>query len=319
MAKKAPRLTWLHRLMFVTASILILTVVAGGSLGIYKKTHIDDRLDSSSVRTTMPNFDHIVIIMEENHGNKLIVGNPNAGYINYLIKNYAFAKNYFALGHPSVPNYLYLTSASNGGIVDDCNPPSDACNANVPNIADRIEASGRTWKAYMEGMPRPCEIISSGLYDNEHNPFIYYRDILNNKQRCESHDVPLTQLDNDIQNNSLPNYVFISPNLCNDMHNCKEDASPADKWLKKMIRKLLATRAFTQQNSLLVITWDEDANDSAGKVPAILIGKHVKTQYISTTLYNHFSLLRTVEEAWGFKPFNDNDKYAPVMLDFFKP
>lgn len=317
MAKKVSGLTWLYKLMFVTASILALTVVTGGSLGIYKKFQSNNHQTDPLVITKVPNFDHIITIVEENHGNNLIVGNPNARYINYLIKNYAFAKNYFALGHPSLPNYLYLTSASNGGIVDDCNPPSDACNANVPNIADRIEASGRTWKAYMEGMPRPCEINSSGLYDNEHNPFIYYPNILNNRQRCENHDVPLTQLDNDIQNNSLPNYVFISPDLCNDMHNCKEDISPADKWLEKMVRKLLATRAFTQQNSLLIITWDEDANDSAGKVPAILIGHHVKTRYTSTALNNHFSLLRTIEEAWSFKPFNDNDRIAPVMRDFF--
>jgi phospholipase C len=269
--------------------------------------------------SAVPNYDHIFIIMEENHGNEGIIGNPRAGYINAIARSGAFGSNYYAITHPSVPNYLYLTSGVNGGITDDCNPPSDSCDANVKNIADRIEASGRTWKAYMESMPSPCQLNSTDLYDNEHNPFIYYRDIRDKPLRCQAHDVPLTQLDEDLKSaNATPNFAFISPNLCNDMHNCKENIEVGDEWLADWITKIMNSPAFYDQKSLIIVTYDEAEFEAAqNKVPIIMLGSGVKKNYSAATRYDHFSLLKTIESAWQLTPLSSNDRNATVMSEFF--
>ena len=138
-----------------------------------------------------------------------------------LIKQSALATNYSGVTHPSLPNYLALTSGSTDGITTDCNPPSAGCIVNVKNIADLVAASGRTWKEYAESMPSSCYQYNAGNYATKHNPFVYYSDIVNNQQLCASHVVPYTQMLTDLKSASTtPNFAFITPNLCNDMHNC---------------------------------------------------------------------------------------------------
>ena len=314
--KKSKR--WNKKLaaLFVFLSAMIL--FAAAYIFLVATNHPKTAVEAATT-STVPNYDHIFLIIEENHGNESILDNPKANYINLIARNYSFGSNYYAITHPSVPNYLYLTSGSNGGITNDCNPPSDSCNANVPNIADRIEASGRSWKAYMESMPNPCELNSTDLYDNEHNPFIYYSDILDNPDRCRSHDVPLTQLNDDLQSaDTTPNYVFISPNLCNDMHNCKENIEVGDEWLAGMVTKIMNSPAYHKDKSLIVITYDE-AEFAAfqNKVPLILIGSGVKEHFASSTRYDHFSLLRTIETSWRLPAMSKEDGRAKIMDEFF--
>ena len=125
----------------------------------------------------MPNFDHVVVVLMENTRYSSIIGNTaQAPYINSLARRGAYSSNYFATDHPSLPNYLELTSGTNAGITNDCTPPGTGCTANVSNIVDRIEAGGRTWKGYMEGAPTSCPTTDTGLYFNKHNPFVYYND-----------------------------------------------------------------------------------------------------------------------------------------------
>ena len=114
---------------------------------------------------------------------------------------------------------------------------------------------------------------------------------------------------------SLPNYVFISPNLCHDMHNCP--VQTGDAWLSQQVPTILSSPAFTTQNSLLVITWDEGEGDN-NTVSTIFAGPAARKSHESAPAYNHYSLLHTIESLWGLEPLTDNDKNAPIMTDMLK-
>ncbi|WP_427017324.1 alkaline phosphatase family protein [Pseudarthrobacter sp. P1] len=259
--------------------------------------------------------DHVVIIVEENKPASSILGDAAAPYINKLATDHALAANYQAVAHPSLPNYLALTSGTNAGITDDCTP-GGSCTARVPNITDEIVQSGRTWKMYAESMPAPCTADSSGPYAVKHNPFMYYPSVTDNNASCAAHVVPLTQLDGDLTAASrLPNYVFISPNLCNDMHDCP--VATGDAWLSHQVPDILASPAFTTQNSLLVIIWDEGEGEN-NTVLAIFAGPAARQAHTSPLAYSHYSLLHTVERLWGLAPLTENDRNAPVMSDLLK-
>ena len=269
----------------------------------------------SAAGRTRPGIDHVVIIVEENKPASTILSNPAAPYINKLATENALATNYQAITHPSLPNYIALTSGTTAGITDDCSPGS-TCTARVANIADSIEKSGRTWKMYAESMPAPCTPEDSAPYAVRHNPFMYYPAITNNHTSCAAHDVPLAQLSQDLKTpTTLPNYVFISPNICNDMHDCP--VATGDAWLSHLVPEILASPAFTTQNSLLVITWDEGEGDN-NTISTIFAGPAARPRYKSSQAYNHYSLLHTIENLWGLAPLTNNDKNAPTMTDMLK-
>ncbi len=285
---------------------IVLVLLAAGL--IYWKKPVNKPITPPAKKISP--FDHIVLIVMENKTYGEIVGNPQAPYINSLIKNGALAANYWATAHPSLPNYLDLTSGTHGDINSDCNPPSSGCHLAVRNIADELEKAGKSWKAYMENMPDNCGLTNTGLYADKHNPFIYYDNIRNNVTRCREHDLSLTQLEND-----LPIFSFISPNLCHDMHDCSVAAG--DKWLSQFIPPILQSAAFTKEKSLLIITWDE-GSDFDNHTPAIFIGNQAKKGYRSNIRYNHYSLLRTVEYLLNLNPLTGNDKNALIMFELLK-
>ncbi len=312
-----------RKTLFYIGLLLILVLVAAViSLLVYshRQTSHSQPAATKSISTAQvpqakpaQTISHIFIIMDENETAASIIGNPSAPYINSLAQKYALATNYSAVTHPSLPNYLAITSGSTDGISTDCNPPSAGCEVNVKNIADEIEASGRTWKEYAESMPSNCYTYNAGEYATKHNPFVYYTDIVSNATRCNSHVVPFTQLSSDLSSiSTTPNYAFITPNLCNDMHDC--GISAGDSWLSKYVPMILNSKAFITQKSLLIITWDEGtlANNS---VATIFAGNAAKSSFKSTAAFNHYSILHTIEYLWGLSPLTNNDSQAPVMTN----
>src|SRR6185503_9013943 len=151
---------------------------------------------------------HIVVMVLENKAASQIMGASEAGYFNKLAAVFSTAANYRAIMHPSLPNYIALTSGTNAGITSDCKPKS--CTADVRSIGDEITQSGRTWKMYAEGMPAPCYSRNSGDYAVKHNPFMYYPSVTDDKGSCADHVVPYDQLEQDLQSASaLPDFSFI--------------------------------------------------------------------------------------------------------------
>jgi phospholipase C len=251
--------------------------------------------------TKIPVFDHIITIMFENRDFQQAIGNSDLPTFNQLANQNVLLTNYYAVTHPSLPNYIALIGGDTFGITTDCTD----CFINQPSLPDLIEASGRTWKTYQEDLPSPCFVGNSGRYAQKHDPFIYFDPIRNNPDRCKRGIVSLKELEQDLRANQLPNYAFIMPNLCNSAHDCS--LTVADHWLGQMIQKLLASQALGQ-TYLIFITFDEsDADDSSccglpakagGRVPAILISPQAKSAYKDETPYSHYGFLKTILTSW---------------------
>jgi hypothetical protein len=166
----------------------------------------------------------------------------------------------------------------------------------------------------MESMPRPCYVGDYGDYRQKHDPFMYFNDVRTTSQ-CQN-VVPMTDLAADLASAATtPAFGWITPNMCHDMHNCS--ISTGDAWLKTTVPQILNSPAFTTQNSLLVITWDENDYSQGNIVPTLLLGKSVAPGTKLGTAYSHYSLLHTIETAWGLAPLTGNDANAPVMSAFF--
>lgn len=261
---------------------------------------------------TVPAFDHIFVVIMENHGYDEIIGNPDAPFLNELAEAYGVATNYFSVAHPSLPNYLALTGGDTFRITTDC---TDCFQAAHNLVVDRLAASGRSWRGYMESMPSPGFLGDAYPYMQKHDPFVYYDDLRTDPEQLAS-VVPLSQLAADLATpQTTPTFGWITPNMLDDMHD--GSVAQGDAWLSQQIPKLQAAPAWTEQQSLLVITWDEDDNAPGNQVATIVIADQVPAGFRSAVRYNHYSLLRTIEVAWGLAPLTSNDAQATIMSDFF--
>lgn len=260
---------------------------------------------------------HIVVIVDENKPAQSILGNPQAPYLNALAASGAVATDYSAVTHPSLPNYLALTSGTTGGITSDCNPPGGSCLVTGPNLAQRLDASGLTWRMYAESMPQPCTAANAGRYAVKHNPFMYFPSVTGDPAYCAAHDVPYSRFAADLSSAaSLPAFSFISPDLCNDMHDCS--IATGDAWLATAVPAILSSPAFRAGRSLLVVTFDEgDAGDN--RVACVFAGPAARPHTTSAAPSGHYALLRTIEEAWGLAPLTGADAQAAPMDELLAP
>src|SRR2546423_10542116 len=167
-------------------------------------------------RSSLKNYQHVFIIMMENTGYKSLIGNPNAPWINSAAATYGLATKYYGVAHPSQPNYIAATSGSTNGVVDD-----NDTTINVPNIVDQLEAHGKSWKAYMQSLSlcttKLDHACGNQLYERKHNPFVSYQDVQTNPARM-ANIVDFSQFSTDLANHAVPDYTWISPDQCNDMH-----------------------------------------------------------------------------------------------------
>ncbi|CAM5384611.1 alkaline phosphatase family protein [Leifsonia shinshuensis] len=254
---------------------------------------------------------HIVVIVDENKPAGSVIGDPQAPYLTSLARAGALATAYSAITHPSLPNYLALTSGGTAGITTDCNPPGGSCLATGPNLAEELDRAGRSWRMYSESMPAPCATGNTSLYAVKHNPFLYFPSVTSSRAYCDAHDVPYSRFASDLASAAtLPDFSFISPNLCDDMHDCS--VADGDAWLKANVPAILASPAFTTQRSLLVVTFDEgDSGDNV--VACVFAGPAARAHSVSATPFTHYSLLRTIEEVWGLAPLTGQDAAATAM------
>ena len=252
----------------------------------------------------VPNFAHIVIIIFENKEYGSVIGNSDMSYFNQLAASYTLLTQEYAIMHPSLPNYISLISGDTNGIIDNCTDKE--CYINVPSLPDLIEQSGRTWKTYQQNMPEPCFTGNTMEYVRKHNPFIFFDPIRLDPERCQHSIVPLTQMDTDIAANTLPNFIFITPDICYSAHDC--DLNQADAFLKEQMDKLSPALESSGEPYLIILTWDEGQGDhsccglpeiAGGRVATILISPQVKSNFKDDTPYSHYSILKTISEAWS--------------------
>lgn len=249
-------------------------------------------------------IDHVIIVMEENSDYAGIIGNSAMPYFNSLVNSYVLESSYYGDTHPSIGNYFMLTS---GQIIT--NDDNFTGTVSDDNIVRKLIAAGKTWKEYSENLPSVGYTGGDvGLYAKRHNPLSFFSDVtgaqLNNL-------VPFTHFAPDLANNVLPNYSFVVPNLDNDMHD--GTAAMADSWLSANIGPLISSSL----NYLLIIVWDESETDNTnggGHIVCTLIGPAVKNGYVSTTTYQHESVLRLACDVLGI-PAPGAAATAPSMLE----
>jgi phospholipase C len=241
----------------------------------------------------------------ENKEFGVVIGNAKMPYFNQLAKSNTLLTAHYAVAHPSLPNYLAMISGETFGLNFTCNK----CLYDAVTLPDLIEASGRTWKTYQEDMPSACyEGTDHGLYAMKHNPFMFFESIRLDAERCSAGVVPFTQLYADITAGHLPNYAFITPNLCNDAHDCGLDV--ADDWLQSVMLILQPALAESGTPYLIILTWDEGQGDhsccgmpahAGGRVATVLVSPQAKTGFDDKTPYTHYSILKTISEAWHLR------------------
>ena len=296
----------------------------------------------------IPRYQHIVEIMMENTSYSTIIGNPLAPNINALASKYGLATNYFGVTHPSEPNYVANIGGSFFGIQDDnqfyCTPALASSDPNcagttvnhtlsAPNLADQLTAADKTWKGYFQTLPPvpSTGVIKTGpnangpytfkfpnntnaLYASKHNPFVNFT----GTQDALSKMVPDTQLAKDLAREQLPNFSYIVPDQCHDMHGTSSCAttngliSAGDAYVANLVHEIMSSETWRDGRNAIVITWDEDDFSDSGKPGTGCCGSNVGGGHVATvvitnrtdhpiqdsTPYNHYSLLLSIEAAF---------------------
>src|SRR6266581_5060333 len=209
----------------------------------------------------------VFLILMENHNWSDIKDSSSAPYINHtLLPQASYAEQYYNPpgNHPSEPNYLWLEAGTNFGISDDANPDANH-QSTSQHLVTLLSKAGLSWKSYQEGISgTDCPLTGSGLYAPKHNPMVFFDDVTNandpNSSNCISHIRPYTELATDLQQNTEANYNFITPNLCNDMHDScaplNDSVKQGDTWLAQNLPTILNSQAY-MNGGIVFITWDE--------------------------------------------------------------
>ncbi len=267
---------------------------------------------------------HVVVVVEENHGYGDIIGNANAPYINELASQNASFTNSHGVEHPSQPNYLDLFSGSNQGVTGDYAIPSTPFS--TANLASTLAARGRSFTGYSESLPAPGSLAynsTDNTYQRKHNPWSDWQSATPGaNQLAASVNQPFTAFPTNFAN--LPTVSFVIPNEANDEHGVPPAYAVPDQQLIANSDTWLQTNIYPYaqwakaNNSLLVVTWDEDDFTAANQVPTILAGAHVEPGQYGQDI-NHYNVLRTVEDFYGADPVGASAGAAPITAAFAVP
>src|SRR5213592_385638 len=284
---------------------------------------------NATVSSSAP-FQYIVTILMENNGlcdvtPSLVSGCGSSSipspYLTTLAQTYGFNTHYTGISHPSEPNYVALFGGSTLGISSDGN----CCfQLNAPNLVDRLEAAGLTWKAFAEDASGSGTCSFMPPREGDHYPFIDFSD-MKTSARCANMLTTTSPLDPEfvgaLNGATLPNYVWLTPNDTDNMHS--SSVGVGDAYLATLVPLILSSRMFTTQKAALFIVFDEGSdvcptgNSSSDCVVAEWAGPAVKKAYTSTTSYDHYSYLSTLEASWNLPSLTSNDASATPMTEFF--
>lgn len=230
-----------------------------------------------------PHYSHVAWIVLENVGYP-VTSSRSAPYLSKLANECGLATNYDAISHPSLPNYIAMTSGATYGISDDAEPSAHRLNVN--NLFSELRGN---WRGEIQSMPSACDRVTSGAYAARHNPAVYY---INLGTACAADDLPLS-----FPLNLSSAFTMIIPNICDDMHSCS--VGIGDSWLSHAVPDILSSKQYQSGSLVLFITFDENENQSPNHVPTYVIAPSVPTGLRVSKALNHYSLLRTIETLLG--------------------
>ena len=292
-------------------------------------------------------LDHVFMVYMENHGNGDVLGSPNAPYLNQLVSTYGYGSNYYALTHPSNPNYYPVLGGSDFGFTYNCQ--ADCFDAR--NLADNIEAAGKTWASYSE-----TGAGGTGTYVPDGAHFLAFHDIYSDPARATTHLFDLAQMQSDLASASTtPDFVWFAPDDATNMEGPSDipfgalrfllgqltdhqyNLAAGDRWLQETLAVIFSSEAWNTQRCAVFVTFDEDydnlslgVDNQGNSVPMVVIPSQAAVatggmrpgHFVASERYDHYSLLRTIEEALGLpgagqSPLTNNDRYARPMNEYW--
>ncbi|MBI1863012.1 phosphoesterase [Candidatus Microgenomates bacterium] len=267
--------------------------------------------DFTSIKT-------VFIIVFENHDWASVKSAP---YFTTLLTQGAHAEQYFNPPHlhPSEPNYIWLEAGSNFGITNDSDPTTNHI-ASTAHLVTQLNNAGISWKAYQEDIPGTnCPLHGVNKFAPKHLGALFFEDVVGSPPSltnayCIQHVRPYTELAPDLTSNAVAKYNFITPNLCNDMHDCS--VATGDTWLSQELPKILASNAY-KDNGAVFITFDEGAGSSDGPIGFIMLSPLAKKGYVNNVHYTHSSTLKTIQEIFGVTPLLGDAANATDLADLF--
>ena len=245
---------------------------------------------------TVPAPAHVVVVVEENHGYSQIIGSPQAPYINTLASEGALFTSSYAITHPSQPNYLDLFSGANQGVTDDSCPHTFTAGS----LESELIGKGKTFAGYSEELPGVgSDVCTSGAYARKHAPWTdFSKDLAKDNRPFSTFPTNFSQ---------LPTVSWVIPDLNDDMHD--GTIQQADSWLQQ---HLLAYVTWAKKNnSLLIVTFDEDQGTTANHIATIFVGPMVKPGNY-TEKVTHYRVLRTVEDMYGLGHLGKSASVYPI-------
>jgi hypothetical protein len=248
----------------------------------------------------------------ENKSSSQVIGTPSAPYETRLARQCGTAKRYAAVGSPSLPNYIGVTSGGIQGIHDDDPPASHRLT--VDNIFRQVRATGRTSRSYQESMRTPCQVDAAGDYAPKHNPAAYYQATAD-RAACRLDNVPLGDtrrgaLRRDLDAGTLAAFSFITPNLCHDTHDCS--VRTGDQWLAQWLPLILSSGSYRAGRTAVFLVWDEYT-----PMPLIVMSPTTPSGTVAATAHlDHYALLGTTEDLLGL-PRLGRAGQAPSMRAAF--
>ncbi|MFK4085201.1 alkaline phosphatase family protein [Kribbella sp. NPDC020789] len=280
----------------LVAAGLVVALAAGGGVTALA-SHAESAPTPAPLVSAVPRPDHVVVVLFENKAYNQIIGSSQAPYFNSLASQGAKFTQSFARTHPSQPNYIALFSGTRQGVSDDTCPQSFPSEV---NLGSQLIAAGLTFKGYSEGLPSTGYTgCSSGKYRRKHNPWVNFGNV------PAASNVAYSTFPTDYT--KLPTVSFVIPDMCSDMHDCS--IGTGDTWLKNNL-DAYAQWAKTH-NSLLIVTFDEDNQSSVNQITTLFVGQQVKRGSYSEQI-NHYSVLRTIEDAYGLTPINNAATATPI-------
>src|SRR5438094_4187902 len=349
-ARHLNRATLLLSIAIVLGLVAIILPISEASLLSHEST-APVIVPQSAPRGTY--FHHLVFIIMENAGISDICGSNlpppcngfNTPYMSSLANSYGIETQYVDLAGSSQPNYIGIMAATLNGCTSGCGPNS----LTEVNLVDRFEGSGVTWKAYMENQTPTagCDNSDHGFYEFIHNPFVSFHDIDTNTTRCNkivlanpANNSTCTGTDcallNDLNSGSAPNFMWLTPNDCNNMHGnsaCSNKCTTSytsvcnkagDNYLSGLVPNILNSNTFQTTRAALFITFDEGSGFCPSPNPGgadcmytVWAGPTTKTNFSSNHADTHYFFTKTIETNWGLATMTSNDAAATAMTEFF--
>jgi len=247
----------------------------------------------------------IVVLENENESNAI-----DQPFMKSLAARGAYFESYKAITHPSQPNYIAMTAGDLHGVKDDRNVDLD-----VRHLGDLLEAKGLSWKVYADSYPGNCRLDARiGSYARKHVPFISFKNVQENPARC-ANIVNASRMYDDIAAGALPDYSLFIPDMNNDGHDTGVEF--ADRWLEATFGPLLGDPRF-MKGMLFVVTFDESRSSGGNRIYSAFYGDSVIAGSVSDHPWNHYSLLRTIEESFQLGMLGLNDQSADPISGIWR-